>query len=248
MNNRAIILAAGRGSRLGHLTDNSHKCLTVLNNKTLLDWQIQSLTEAGLNEIILVGGYNNHLLNGNFTKVINERWHSTNMVASLFCNKESEADTIVSYSDIVYKPEHVKDLINSEGDICIAADLDWFNLWSLRFEKPLDDAETFRYEGNILLEIGGKTDNSNDIQAQYMGLLKITKKGWIQMTNIYNSLTDEAKDKLDMTSLISLLLKSDVKINITLISGGWCEVDNISDLHAYENKIKSNEVWAHKWY
>ena len=54
---QAIILAAGRGSRLGHLTDVLPKCLTVVAGRTLLDWMLGALRDAGIERVLIVGGY-----------------------------------------------------------------------------------------------------------------------------------------------------------------------------------------------
>ena len=154
---RGLILAAGRGSRMGHATAEKPKCLTVLAGKTLLDWQKESLTKAGVEDIYIVKGYRPDMIESGGKEFINSIWSETNMVYSLFCASEFEGDSILSYSDITYHPSHVEKLIASEGDICITADLRWKELWSLRLENPLDDAETFKCnsEGN-LIEIGKK--------------------------------------------------------------------------------------------
>lgn len=245
---RAIILAAGRGSRMGQATENSHKCLTILNGKPLLQWQLKAIKESNVDNITVVTGYRNDLLNGEFKKIINERWAETNMVASLFCNEDYEGDTIISYSDIVYKSDHIANLINGKGEINILADLNWKSLWELRFENPLDDAETFKSIDGKLLEIGGKTNSINDIQAQYMGLIKVTKEGWRKMKKYYDNLSNIQRDKLDMTSLLAGLLKDRVDINATFINGGWCEVDNFTDVVLYEKMLTENTNWSHKWF
>ena len=57
MKTKAIILAAGRGSRMGDATASKPKCLNVLNDKCLLDWQLLSLRDAGIEEVTVVRGY-----------------------------------------------------------------------------------------------------------------------------------------------------------------------------------------------
>ena len=59
---KAIILAAGRGSRMKSLTDEQPKCLIELRGKTLLEWQLGALREAGIAEIGIVTGYKRELL------------------------------------------------------------------------------------------------------------------------------------------------------------------------------------------
>ena len=59
---KAIILAAGRGSRMKNLTDEKPKCLAKLRGKPLLEWQLTSLREAGIEDIAIVTGYKRELL------------------------------------------------------------------------------------------------------------------------------------------------------------------------------------------
>ena len=54
---KAIILAAGRGSRMGNLTAKHPKCMTVLFNKKLIEWQFLSLNHTSISEIGIVTGY-----------------------------------------------------------------------------------------------------------------------------------------------------------------------------------------------
>ncbi|MDC1069405.1 phosphocholine cytidylyltransferase family protein [Flavobacteriales bacterium] len=244
---RAIILAAGRGSRMKEHTKEKPKCLNILANDTLLNWQLKSLNEGGVDKVIVVNGYKAELIKGDFEIVKNERWSETNMVASLFCVTSNKEDSIISYSDIVYKSKHIKALKKAEGDIIITADLNWKELWSLRFEDPLDDAETFKSSGNVLKHIGGKTNDITEIEAQYMGLLKLTKIGWNTMKKVYKSFSKNKQDKLDMTAMINELLKKKIEVNIVFVEGGWCESDSYSDIEVYENELKVNKSWIHNW-
>lgn len=244
---RAIILAAGRGSRMKEHTKEKPKCLNILAKDTLLNWQLKSLRAASVNNIIIINGYKAHLIRGNFKTITNNRWSETNMVASLFCAPSSKKDTIISYSDIVYKSDHINALKKSEGDITITADIKWKELWELRFEDPLLDAETFKSNGNVLKHIGNKTNDISEIEAQYMGLIKLTELGWNTVYEIYESFTKEIKDKLDMTTMINELLIRGIKVNIVFVEGGWCESDSYSDILIYEEQLKTNKDWIHDW-
>src|SRR5438045_673554 len=83
---RAVILAAGRGSRMGPLTDATPKCLLPLGGRPLLEWQVAALRGAGIDTVGIVRGYNAHLFDGRaLTTFENPRWAETNMVASLAC-------------------------------------------------------------------------------------------------------------------------------------------------------------------
>lgn len=244
---RGIILAAGRGSRMGKATANKPKCLSKLNGKNLLSWQLESLRVAKIKNIVVVRGYKSDLLSGDFDVCDNFRWNETNMVSSLFCVEKSNLATIVSYSDIAYKPSHVSKLMTAEGDIVITADLLWKKLWELRFENPLDDAETFRSINGRLVEIGSKTNNISEIEAQYMGLLKITSRGWDTLYKLFSSLSADEQDKMDMTTMLNMLLKRKIQVNVVFVKGGWCEADSLTDIVTYEKELLSNKEWGHNW-
>ena len=82
---KAIILAAGRGSRLGNLTKDAPKCLVEYKSKTLLEHNLENLRKYFSDvDITVVGGYRNELLTKYHSKiVINEAWDRTNIVGSL---------------------------------------------------------------------------------------------------------------------------------------------------------------------
>jgi choline kinase len=228
-------------------TDSKPKCLTVLDGQELLKWQLGALKKAGLENLTVVGGYRSEMLTGNFELVRNDRWDKTNMVASLFCVKPYDSDSIISYSDIVYKTEHIEKLKEAKGDIIITADKKWKELWEIRFENPLDDAETFKSKNDELIEIGKKTNDYSEIEAQYMGLLKFTPKGWNLMYDIFMSFSNEKKDKMDMTTMLNELLHRDIPVNVVFIEGGWCEADAYTDIIAYEKALNNTKKWEHDW-
>ena len=54
---RGIILAAGRCSRMGDLTNHFPKCRTVLHGKELIQWQLDAMKGSSIKEISIVRGY-----------------------------------------------------------------------------------------------------------------------------------------------------------------------------------------------
>lgn len=54
---KAIILAAGLGTRLRPMTENTPKALVQVNQKPLIEYQIEFLKEKGINDIIIIVGY-----------------------------------------------------------------------------------------------------------------------------------------------------------------------------------------------
>jgi choline kinase len=237
---KAIILAAGRGSRMGGLTDTQPKGLVSLRGKPLLEWQLASLRAAGIHEIALVTGYRHEALSPYGLPMFhNPDWRRTNMVTSLACAREwlqAEA-CIVSYSDIFYEANAVGKLMDSDAAFALTYDPDWLRLWQARFDCPLSDAETFRVsDGGRLLEIGSKPSSVEEVQGQYMGLLRFTPAGWAMLERLRASLDDSERDSLHMTGAIQRALALDT-LPITAIpyTGKWGEVDSASDLALYES-------------
>lgn len=232
---KAIILAAGRGSRLEHLTDEKPKCLMPLGRRTLLEWQLAALTAAGIRDISIVTGYRAEMLEPfPGKKIFNPLWETSNMVVSLLCaEKEFTEPVIVTYSDIVYGEKAVQTLLNFDAakDLALTYDLGWQKLWEARFKDPLADAESFKIssEGRIL-EIGQRVQKREDIQGQYMGLLRFSPQAFTWFRDFVARQTPERASKLDMTSVLGALIQEGRPIFGAPISGGWCEVDTPSDL------------------
>ncbi len=108
---RGLILAAGRGSRMGALGDDRPKCLVELNGRPLLDRQIAALRRGGVDEIGVVRGYRAEILNfPGLTYFDNPRWAQTNMVMSLTAAASwlRVGPVIVSYADIFYRSNLVQ--------------------------------------------------------------------------------------------------------------------------------------------
>ena len=55
---KALILAAGLGTRLAPITDDKPKSLVPVNGKPILFKQIENLLKNGITDIILISGYN----------------------------------------------------------------------------------------------------------------------------------------------------------------------------------------------
>ena len=231
-----IILAAGRGSRMGDLTSKLPKCMTVLFNKKLIEWQFSSLDHEAISEIGIVTGYLKNIFKYKKKYFFNNNWKNSNMVSSLLTAKDwlRNNTCLISYSDIIYEKKIIDQLVESKGDIVITYDPNWLNLWKIRFEDPLTDAENFRINNKILENIGGKPKNLSAIQGQYMGLIKFTKVGWNKVENFINKLNKNEVDNLDMTQLFKKLLSHGFLINCVAIEGKWLEVDTERDLINYK--------------
>lgn len=244
---KAIILAAGRGSRMGSATEQKPKCLAELGGRPLLDWQIDALRRAGFTELAIVRGYRGQLLDNRGVDRLfdNPRWSETNMVRSLACAAEwlRAGPCVVSYSDIVYHPSAPQSLAVAAAWLAITYAPHWLDLWSRRFADPLADAETFRLgpDGTVR-EIGRRPQTVGEVEGQYMGLLKFTPESWAEVEHLLAALPPTEGDRLDMTSLLGRLIARDKPITAVPYAGSWGEADNQEDLALYERMLASGEM------
>lgn len=244
---QGLILAAGRGSRMQELTKDKPKGMIQLGGKPLLQWQIEAMKKGGISKIYFVGGYQIRVLKElGYPCFENPKWNQTNMVESLRCAREilMKEETVVSYADIVCSSEIFKSLIHYSSDLAVTFDTLWRPLWEARFDNPLEDAETFSIKEGKLVDIGRVPKGYDEVQGQYMGLMKFTPLGW---KNTEEQLQHTDTRKMDMTTLLQLLLRNGVSIDGVPIAGKWCEADSQGDLQCYEKKLKMDTPWTHDW-
>lgn len=251
-NLKVIILAAGEGKRLRPLTNDRPKAMVKLFGMSLLERQINTFRECGINDIIVVTGYKDEIIDStNIKKYKNFDYASTNMVETLFCaENEMDEQTIISYGDIIFEKKVLTSLINSDEDYSVVIDKNWRKYWESRFTDPLIDAESLILDSmNNIIEIGQTTKNIDDIQGQYIGLMKFQGSGLKFLRNFYKKTKEESKKtgenplnpnidfkKSYMTDFIQGLINAGCKIKAISINNGWLELDNNDDYRIY-NKM-----------
>jgi choline kinase len=221
--------------------------LIELEGKPLIERQIAALRRGGVAEVGVVRGYRAEMIDfPGLCYFANERWAETNMVMSLAAARSwlCSGPVIVSYADIFYRGELVRGLASAPGQLVISYDLGWRRLWSRRFTDPLADAETFRINAaGQLLEIGGKTTQIEDIEGQYMGLLKFTPPAWSAVEALLSTLDTPIRDRLDVTGLLRRLLSgNELPIDTFGTDGQWGEIDNPEDVALYQNMVREGEL------
>lgn len=247
----AIILAAGRGSRLGDMTEDMPKCRVRLGGSPLIERQIATYRRVGIDDVTIVTGYRADMLRfDGIRNAHNPAWETTNMVATLFCAQEAFGDDfIVSYSDIVYEDRVLRALLDAPGDISVIVDRKWRPYWEIRFENPLDDAESLALDAEgCITDIGRRVSDIDLIQAQYIGLIRFRGEGVGVLRDIGTSLGKMRRDWMDrrpienayMTDLLMEMILRGHRVRAVPIDGGWLEIDTPLD-HALGEALFSGE-------
>ena len=208
----------------------------------MLIHQIHAFKKAGIDDIAIVTGYKREQLEQyNLKEFYNDKWYKTNMVRSLMCAGDwlKKYRCIISYSDIIFNYNAINLLANSKYKLCLTFDPNWLQIWKLRFENPLDDAESFIIDENQnILDIGKKPTSINEIMGQYMGLLKLTPSSWKVLSNFLLKTKEYKIDKMYLTDLLQgIILSSLIKVKGLPHNHFWAEFDSSKDLKVFESLI-----------
>jgi len=253
---KAFILAAGTGSRMGEHTKDTPKCLLPFQGKRLIDYALSAFLEVGINDVTVITGHCSEKLNlSDLTYVNNPSYNSTNMVYSLFRAAHSfDDDFIISYGDIIYETSVIKKLINDGGEnLSVITDNNWLDYWNLRFDNPLDDAETLIISNNNeITEIGEKPNSLEDIHSQYIGLIKVGKNALSKFNQLYPRLQEDVNqdfsfrgrnaNNLYMTDYLQMLVDEGTPLRAVPITGGWLEFDTSSDYKLYKKLFNESSL------
>ncbi|MES2205273.1 MAG: sugar phosphate nucleotidyltransferase [Pseudomonadota bacterium] len=242
---KTIIIAAGRGQRLGSLTIDIPKCLlSIIKNKNILDLQLSALYANYINNIIIIKGYRAEKINYPLLKsYCNHDFENNNILCSLMTAiDEMNVPFIASYSDIIYSKHVVKKLLDSPYDISVVVDTDWQTKYQGRTQHPETEAEKAIFdESGKILEMGKHLINlPKNKNGEFIGLFKCSQKG----AEIFCDAFKEAKSKFAqkkffnasvfenayITDMMLYLIQKEVSIHIVPITERWMEIDTKQDL------------------
>ena len=116
----AVILAAGRGSRLAHFTQDKPKCFAEIGGAPLIEHQLRTLQMVGIERISVVTGYRHEdvrrAVRGRARVVRNEDWNDTNSLYSLsLCRGRVRGPMLVMNCDVLVHPLAMQRLMDAPG-------------------------------------------------------------------------------------------------------------------------------------
>ena len=118
---KAIIMAAGIGSRIKDFTGEKPKSFLEINNKSIIQHQIDTFKNCGIQDIILVVGYKkecfDYFKGQGITIVYNPFYKSTNVLGSFWFAKDLiDEPFIFSHADTYFEPQILSKLLESPGN------------------------------------------------------------------------------------------------------------------------------------
>ncbi len=241
---KAIIIGAGRGSRLKHLTDDIPKTLVPVLGRPMLDSILEALAAGGFerSDVVFICGYKAEVIKAAYpdlTYVENRDWERNNILLSLLHAREHLAEGFVStYADIVYRPQVVADLVADRHSITVACDTDWRRRYHGRSHHPETDAEKMRADGSRVVEISRRIE-SEKASGEFIGVMKLDAAG----AGAFVKAFDEAKarfaggefregrtfEKAYLIDLLQHMLLGGAEVHRVDTHGGYMEIDTLQD-------------------
>ena len=239
---KAIILAAGVGSRIKPMTDSCPKSLLKVGDYTILEMMISHIQNCGINEVVFVLGYlqeqiKDHVntkfpdLDAHF--VTNDRYAETNTAFSLMLAKDLiEGAAFVKFdADVVFDEQILEKLIECEYSNCLCIDKN-INLDAEEIKVIVDDQ-------NRVLK-ASKTVNPKDAVGESIGIEKIdSKTAMLLFAELRMMMEDIQNHQEYYEAAYERLIEKNVPFYAFDISGlKWTEIDTKEDFITAEKIFK----------
>lgn len=232
MKQKAIILSAGRGTRMASYSTMGPKTLLEFKGEPLLSRQLKSFSDAGVEEFVVVGGYMVDQLRRfvedqkyNIKLLINPFYAVTNSIASLwFAREHLEGDVFITNGDTYFHPSIHTGMLSNDNHYVFGVDESKDN--DMDYRVTLADGE---------VKDMGKDISDEESMAEYIGMALIRKSGIDLFKELLDKVIKSGNYDLWWEDLFVELMAKNQKISYTDVTGKlWFEVDEIKDYRRYQ--------------
>ena len=229
----AIILAAGRGRRLGSLTADRPKCLLEVGGATLIEHQLQALRAEGIEKVVAVVGYQAEAIrkqiNGRAQCLVNQQHASTNSLYSLWLAREAaRPGFLLLNADVLFAPEILRRLLNSPHPNALAVER------RAQFEPEEMKVEL---EGDRVRALSKELEPGR-AHAENIGVVKFSPEGARVLLRTMEELLAQGAER-EFCPYAFNALAPQYPLQAVPIDGlPWIEIDFVDDL-----RRAREEVW-----
>lgn len=235
---KAILLAAGKGTRISRMVKDVPKSTLPVNGIPLIRHTIMMLLEEGMEVSVCVGYQKEQIYNAldglPVKYYINPFYHITNSIASLwFARDEINDDCMIINADVFFSKEILHNVLADNHDAVIAMDT-----------GRVEVGDYFFYTVNGCIKKYGKDLPRVERNCEYVGIVKLTK----DFTDIFKNQMDmliytQQHTKWWEDTLYSMTDKTDIH-TIDVKGHFWSEIDYFDDyeriLEFLDGKIPEN--------
>lgn len=226
---------------MGRETAECPKCLLEVSGRPILDWILDAFRQGGIDDIVFVGGYQISRIQQSYPQLRyyhNADWAENNVLECLLCaEQELVSPCVVSYSDILYVPGVLRELLASEAEITVVVDRDWKRRYK-GHSHLLDRAEKAWVEDKRVTRIGMRL-RASQTSGEFIGLAKLSGEGAQRMRAVYRELREsgaapfqeaESLRRAYLSDMLQELIDRGTLVRSVDIHGDWIEIDQLEDL------------------
>jgi choline kinase/phosphohistidine swiveling domain-containing protein len=235
---RVVILGAGKGR--GAIPS---AIVQVDEQSRVLDWLLEAFSALPSTDVAFVSGYEAGAVMDQYPDiqfVFNPAWETTGPARSLGLGLGTAPhDTFVSYSDVVFLADTVRQLQATQADLVLAVDRTWRVRYGNRSAVDLDGAEKVACKGSRVTDIG-KHLADGEAAAEFAGLMKMSAPAAARVADILRrrTLVREA----GLPELIRVLIREGVVVEAIDIAGAWAELNAPQDLARFVLGTKAESL------
>lgn len=238
---QAIIMAAGKGSRLGNLTEDKPKAFLEIEGIKLIEYNIALLHANGIHNILLVTGYYNEKYEELVQRVSGVRciynpfYEMMNVLGSFYMAQEylNEEDTIYMHADTLCAPDIFQDMLNTKGDMVLPVE----------FKLCDEEAMKVRTEQGKIIEISKQIPCEKG-EGEFIGIAKISGNVIYPLKQVVKELMKEKQFSSYFEGAIQRMIDQK-QYEITAVDTKdrfWGEVDFLEDYERVTAEISPELV------
>ncbi|HZQ51843.1 MAG TPA: nucleotidyltransferase family protein [Bryobacteraceae bacterium] len=231
----AVILAAGRGTRMGELTREMPKPMLPVQGKPLLEHIVGRLAAAGIKRFFVVVGYHHELIEDHFR---NSRFamefrrqepvNGTGSAALLAKEFVAGKPFLLTYGDILVEPDEYRRCISvlEKNRKCAAA------VAVKRVDDPWQGAAVYETGGRISRIIEKPPKGTSTTQWNSAGFYAFRPV----LFNYLRRIQPSARNEYELTSAFDLMLTERRELRISEVAGTWRDIGRPEDLEAVNRR------------
>ena len=237
---QAIIMAAGKGSRLAGLTNGKPKSFVEIKGKKLIEYNLELLRHYGVDEIIIVTGYHCEAFEEltkdmkNVRLMYNPFYEMVNVLGSFYMGMEAlHDDFIYLHADTLCAPEIMEELVKLRWDVTLPVEYGQCN----------EEAMKVRSENGKIVEIT-KQMPLNAAEGEFIGMASFRRSTIPALKEKTKQLLKEKEFMDYFESAIQRMIDEDDFDIKAVPTGGafWAEIDFMEDYEEAAAKIPGSLV------
>lgn len=236
---KALILAAGFGSRLAPITDECPKALVPVNGKPIIFKQIENLIKHNVTDITVISGYKADVLENRIheffpdVNIINSvdykttnNMYSAYLAKNIFCG----SSFLMMNADVFFDDTVIKSLLEFDYESAIVTDIGSYSEESMKVIEK---------EGRIVSI--SKQISENEALGCSIDVYKFSADAGRKFFDCCEDYIENQKilNKWSEVALCDILNK--VTFKACPLVGNWYEIDNLEDLHNAEVLFSNKE-------